>query len=157
MISFNKAKGKRTGIIFITVGVTALICLLLFYFFGNKLFLNQEREFEPNQTLGAVEESISIPGFDSMKIPQGTTLVSTNLYNPDKNTCNFEISIILSSTKEEIYKSKLVSPGQHLYQVELSRVLEKGTYDAILHYNTFSLDENTPMNGANVPFKLVVE
>ena len=25
MISFNKAKGKRTGIIFITVGVTALI------------------------------------------------------------------------------------------------------------------------------------
>jgi hypothetical protein len=157
--NFDKPKRKKAGIILVTIGITALLCIIFFLVFGSKLLLNPGKEFETIQTIGQKtmeNESISIPGFESMTIPAGKTLVSANLYNPESNACYFEISIILKSTEEEIYKSKLISPGNHLYQIELSKPLQKGTYDAIVHYDTFTLDGQTPLNGANVPFKLIV-
>jgi len=159
-MTFNKAKRKKTGMIFITVGITALSCVILFLLFGNTLLLNTtNREFEPEQTTAQqnVNESISIPGFETMTIPAGETSVSAYFYNPENNNCYFEISIILSDMGEEIYKSKLVSPGQKLYQIELSEALEKGIYDAMIHYSAYALSDYSDMNGANVPFTLIVE
>lgn len=158
-MTFDKTRRKRSGMILITVGVTAFLCILFFLIFGSELLLNPNRGFEPQQTMVQknINESISIPGFEDMRIPAGKTSVPVYLYNPEDNKCYFEISIILSGTNDEIYKSKLVSPGGKLYQIELKRALEKGSYDAVVHYNTYTLEDYTATNGANVPFKLIVE
>ncbi|MDR1914567.1 MAG: hypothetical protein LBQ68_08830 [Clostridiales bacterium] len=161
--NFNSLKRKKTGIVFITIGVTALICVILFLIFGSKLLLNPNREFEPEQIsdtstpLQGPNNSITIPGFETLTIPAGKTSVSAYLYNPEENICYFEISILLTDTNTEIYKSKLVSPGQKLYQIELNQALKKGTYDAVVHYSTYALSDYADMNGANVPFTLIVE
>lgn len=157
---FSKLNGKKIGLVLVTIGGTMLLCIIFFLVFGSGLLLNPGRDMEPHQTLAPqqdIDDSISIPGFEDMKIPAGKTSVSTYLYNPEDNKCYFEISILLTDTNEEIYKSKLVSPGQKLYQIELTKALEKGQYDAILHYSTFSLENQADLNGANVPFKLIVE
>ncbi len=158
----NKETRKKIGIILITVGATALVVILFFIFFGSKLFLNSGYEFEPDQSayLSDVSENdtISIPGVDSIKVEANTKTVSVNLYNPENNNCYFEISILLNDGENEIYKSKLIKPGQQLYEIELNEELDAGTYDAVLHYNTYTSDGNyTPLNGANVPFKLIAE
>jgi hypothetical protein len=161
---FNKLKPnhttrKRIGIILIAVGVTALLCCGLFLLFGGKLLINPGQEIEPWQDPFeqiSVNESISIPGFESMAIPAGKTTVPATFYNPEENKCYFEISIVLSDTKEEIYKSKLIEPGNRLYQITLNRALARGDYDAVIHYNAYTLTDQQDLNGANVPFTLVV-
>lgn len=154
------ANNKRiVGYTMIVVGITALICISVFVFLGYQFVLKPGIEFEADQTLSAEviqSDKISIPGFEAWTIDAGETKVSTNFYNPDKNTCYFLITVVLDDTGETIYESKYVKPGQHLYEVELNRALEAGSYKATLHYSTYSMADLSPLNGADVPFELVV-
>lgn len=175
-MTFDKTTRKLMEAVFVGAGVTLLLCLGFFLIFGNAFQntqaplpafllsenepgLEQEREFEKQQTFTQqnASESIAIPGFEKMKIPAGQTTVPAYLYNPENNKCYFEIALLLADSKEEIYKSKLVRPGQKLYEIELNRAMEKGDYDAVVHYSTYALADYADMNGANVPFTLSVE
>lgn len=152
---------KKTvaGYTLIVAGITAIICILVFVFLGYHFILKPSIEFEADQTLNQTvteTDTISIPGFETWTIDAGETKVSTNFYNPEKNTCYFVISVILDDTGETVYESKYIKPGQHLYEVELIKALEAGTYKATLHYSTYSMTDLAPMNGADVPFELVV-
>jgi hypothetical protein len=152
---------KKTivGYALIISGITALTCTLLFVFLGSDLNSKTEIEFEEEQSYNlsaAQTDSISVPGFETWTIDAGKTKASTNFYNPEKNTCYFVISVVLDDTGETIYESKYIKPGQHLYEVELLEALNEGTYRATLHYSTYSMTDLTPLNGADVPFELVV-
>jgi hypothetical protein len=116
------------------------------------------QEAQTKSTTTIQQASISIPGVKSMKISKDSKTASVDLYNPSKNNCYFEISIILKDSNKQIYKSNLVRPGQHIYQIDLSQTLPKGEYTAVLHYDTYAMDDNyTELNGANVEFTLIVE
>lgn len=152
---------KKTvaGYTLIVAGITAIICVIVFIFFGYNFFLKPSIDFEENQTLQqntVQSEKISIPGFEAWTIESGQTKASTNFYNPDTNTCYFVISVILDDSNKTIYESKYIKPGQHLYEIELTQPLEKGKYKATLHYSTYAMGDLTPLNGADVPFELVV-
>lgn len=152
---------KKTvaGYTLIVAGITALMCILVFIFLGYRFFLKPKIEFEADQTLNqsvTQADKISIPGFEAWTIDAGKTKASTNFYNPQQNGCYFVIRIIMDETGETIYESKYLKPGQHLYEVELLHALEAGKYRATLHYSTYSMTDLTPMNGADVPFELVV-
>ncbi len=119
-------------------------------------------EFEEDQVRESNEAGasggIEIPGYSEIQIPAGETKVSVNFYNPENNSVYFEINLSLMETGEAIYQSKLLSPGQHLYEIELEQVMEVGEYDMVITYNTYSMDEEyTPRNGATVNCVLVVE
>jgi FtsZ-interacting cell division protein ZipA len=116
------------------------------------------QEAQTKSTTTTQQSSISIPGVKSMKISKDSKTASVDLYNPSKNNCYFEISIILKDCNKQIYKSNLVRPGQHIYQIDLSQTLPKGEYTAVLHYDTYAMDDNyTELNGANIEFTLIVE
>ncbi|MCC8356543.1 MAG: hypothetical protein LJU34_01620 [Oscillospiraceae bacterium] len=119
-------------------------------------------ESEDEEASDADVSYISIPGFESATIDADSETVSLYLYNPEGNECYFVISIYLyegqDGAEELIYQSKLVSPGQELYEITLERALEAGAYQAYVNYATYTMDgEYTPLNGANVPFTLTVE
>lgn len=157
----TKHKHKTlAGYTLIVVGITVLICIALFVFFGYRFILKPGIEFEEDQVLNSTiteSDKISIPGFETWTIDSNKTKVSANFYNPEKNTCYFVISVVLNDTGETIYESKYLKPGQHLYEVELRKALESGNYQATLHYSTYSMTDLTPMNGADIPFELVVK
>lgn len=102
-------------------------------------------------------DGIRIPGYPRITIPAGTTDVTMNLMNPEGNPCYFTFELILTDTDETIYTSKMVEPGKVITDVELSRGLEKGEYPAIVRISTASLEDGSPMNGANVETVLVAE
>ncbi|MCM1115456.1 MAG: hypothetical protein NC397_08175 [Clostridium sp.] len=125
---------------------------------NEKTTAKKMQEAQTKNVTTTQQASISIPGVKAIKIPQGNKTANVDLYNPAKNNCYFEISIVLKDGNKEIYKSDLVRPGQHIYEIELSQALEKGEYKAVLHYDTYAMDENyTQLNGANVEFTLIVE
>lgn len=107
---------------------------------------------------GGVGKSIKIPGYTDVYVAADTKDVSVNLENPEENEVYFEISFLLTDTGEEIYKSKYLAPGQHLYDITLNRALEAGEYEMTIHYATYDMDdEYTPKNGADVACKLIAQ
>lgn len=117
---------------------------------------SQEKPEEESQD-PSVGEGIQIPGYKSIEIPAGTKDVSVELTNPEENQVYFQISFYLPDIDETIYTSKLIKPGQSLYEVTLEKEMEAGEYPLTIQYATFTADEErTPQNGAEVNCTLVV-
>lgn len=102
-------------------------------------------------------DTIDIPGFDVMNLRAEVTEQSVNLYNPEKNTCYFQISLLMPDGTE-LWKSKLVEPGKAVYKITLNQTLEAGEYEnATLKYECFAMDEaQTPLNGSEIKLTLNV-
>lgn len=144
-------------------GIPVLILLLIGIFF---LWKNHARsgpvtsnlpeyEFEDQQvqqTQPATQSrGIEIPGYSIIPVKADTTDVEVDLYNPESNEVYFQISFILKDTGDLLYESKLIQPGQHLYNITLNQPLAPGDYDITIQYATFSTDGSySPRNGANV-------
>ena len=79
------------------------------------------------------------------------------LLNPEGNPCYFTFELVLKDTDEVLYTSKLVPPGQAIYEITLSHPLAAGEYDAVIRISTTSLEDGSAMNGANVETVLIVQ
>ena len=99
-------------------------------------------------------ENIAIPGYEKLSFAAGKTAQTVNLKNPPENACTFVLTLTLEDG-ETLWTGKALSPGEAFTRITLSRALDAGEYPATLHYDCFSLNDNTPLNGAEV--KLTIE
>ena len=100
--------------------------------------------------------NIAIPGYKSITVEANKKDVKVNFQNPEGNPCYFEISLLLADGTE-LYKSKMIKPGKGLYEIKLNQPLEPGEYDAVLKYDTYSLEGLAPMNGAEINLTLIAQ
>ena len=112
---------------------------------------------QPLENAGGESTGIKIPGYPSITLPADTETVSVALLNPEGNPCYFTFELALQDTGEVLYTSKLVPPGQAIYEITLSRPLAAGEYDAVIRISTTSLEDGSAMNGANVETVLIVQ
>ena len=98
--------------------------------------------------------SIDIPGYESLSFKAGSLSQKVNLKNPQTNDCYFVLSLIINS--ETLWTSDYIEPGYAVKDLTLSRALDKGEYDAVLHYDCFTLNDKTPLNGAEIQLKIKV-
>ena len=110
-----------------------------------------ERFAEANPDSG---ENIAIPGHEKLSFAAGKTAQAVNLKNPPENACTFVLTLT-PEDGEALWTGKALSPGEAFTRITLSRALDAGEYPATLHYDCFSLNDNTPLNGAEV--KLTIE
>lgn len=130
-------------------------------------------EIDPNAgelvtpTPAPTEPGVAIPGWGSITLPAGVTEASTTLRNPDANadwyylTFEMRLPTVDEETGEETYEvlftTGLIPPGQYCNQVTLTRALEPGEYDVILHVQPYRMSDLTPTNNADTETRLVVE
>lgn len=102
-------------------------------------------------------DTIDIPGYRSITLKAGETRQAVNFHNPEQNTCYFRISLLLSDGTT-LWQSGLIGPGKGVYEIELNKALEAGTYeDAVLKYECFTMDEaQTPLNGSEITLTIHV-
>ena len=112
-----------------------------------------ERFAEANPDSG---ENIAIPGYEKLSFAAGKTAQAVNLKNPPENACTFVLTLTLEGG-ETLWTGKALSPGEAFTRVTLSRALPAGEYPATLHYDCFSLQDNTPLNGAEIQLTLEVK
>lgn len=110
-----------------------------------------------------LEQDVTISGRRSLTIPANTKEVTVDLYNPKENEGAYYLSFELrlydgsESGYEVLYTSDLVEPGKHIDRVELSRALEKGVYNAVVHIQPYRMNkEKTLTNNADIKISLVV-
>ena len=108
-------------------------------------------------------KGVVIPGWSYINLPAGQKTADTvDFYNPEGNADSFYLTfqLLIPDDKggyESVYQSSLVEPGLHIQQIELTRALEAGSYDAILHIQPYTMDENrTATNNADLKTTLRV-
>ena len=111
-----------------------------------------ERFAEANPGSG---ENIAIPGYEKLSFAAGKTAQAVNLKNPPENACTFVLTLT-PEDGEALWTGKALSPGEAFTRITLSRALPAGEYPATLHYDCFSLQDNTPLNGAEIQLTIEV-
>ena len=111
-----------------------------------------ERFAEANPGSG---ENIAIPGYEKLSFAAGKTAQAVNLKNPPENACAFVLTLTLEGG-ETLWTGKALSPGEAFTRITLERALDAGEYPATLHYDCFSLNDNTPLNGAEIQLTIEV-
>jgi len=142
-----------------------LLLLLAAAAFGIALMRMPKAEAVPPQGTKLEEQTqveknngtISIPGYEGIKLTAGTKQQTVGFINPAQNSCYFRISLLLEDGTE-LWVSELIEPGEISEPVKLSRSLESGTYpNSVLKYECFTMDGSmTPLNGAATKLTLWV-
>lgn len=117
----------------------------------------------PQETADSLEEGVVIVGRESMTISAGTKEADVDFYNPRENKqqyyLTFELRLCNDSGAgyETLYTSGLVEPGRHIYHITLSRELEKGEYEAVVHVQPYRMNaERTMTNNVDMRIRLFV-
>jgi hypothetical protein len=76
----------------------------------------------------------------SITVKSGKTQAKLLIENPARNTKSFIVTICLSDTGEEIYKSGLIPPNSYIEKATLNKKLKVGTYSAIAYFTTYLPD-----------------
>ena len=132
-----------------------------------------ELQIDPNAgelvtpTPAPTEPGVAIPGWGSITLPAGVTEAATPLKNPEANegwyylTFEMRLPTVDEETGEESYEvlftTGLIPPGQYCNQVTLTRALEPGEYNVILHVQPYRMSDKTPTNNADTETVLIVE
>lgn len=96
-----------------------------------------------------------VPGYKTVSVNSATGELSIAPHNPEGNPCYFVVSLV--SGGKELYKSKMLAPGQAVYNAKLSEIPAKGTYQATVKYECFHLETMSPLNGAEINVELIIK
>ena len=99
--------------------------------------------------------NIAIPGYETLSFAAGKTAQIVRLTNPPENACTFVLSLTLDDGTT-LWTGEAISPGEAFTRITLSKALDAGEYPATLHYDCFSLQDNTPLNGAEIQLTIEV-
>jgi len=112
----------------------------------------------------APSQGIAIPGWGGLNFAAGQTEQTVDFYNPEANAglyyLTFELRLPDASPQgyEVLYTSGLVEPNMHIQSITLSRPLEAGEYDAVIHVQPYRMDETkSPTNNADMKTVLYVQ
>ena len=111
-----------------------------------------ERFAEANPGSG---ENIAIPGYEKLTFTAGKTAQTVNLKNPPENACTFVLTLTLEGG-ETLWTGKALSPGEAFTRITLERALDAGEYPATLHYDCYTIEDNQPLNGAEIQLTIEV-
>ena len=105
-----------------------------------------ERFAEANPSSG---ENIAIPGYEKLSFEAGKTAQAVKLKNPAENACTFVLNLSLTDG-ETLWTGEALSPGEAYTRITLSKALDTGDYPATLHYDCYTIEDNQPLNGAEI-------
>ena len=173
--------GKKAALIFLLCGILIIILLLLGQSCrrngagtlsdsrnangGVELLIDPDaKDSLPYVNDHALEQGVVIAGQESMIFPADKTEAAVDFFNPEENAqmyyLTFELRLYNESGQdyEVLYTSGLVAPGKHIYSITLSRELEKGVYEAVVHVQPYRMnEEKTPTNNADMKIRLIVK
>ena len=97
---------------------------------------------------------IRFPNVVDITLPADTANVNFLLLNREKNHCYFIFEITLTDTSESLYVSDMVAPGTFVEEIELTRGLAKGEYRALVKATALSLEDLSPIGGAELEYRI---
>ena len=107
------------------------------------------------QSAQADSSKINIPGFEALAFKAGEEEQSVPFHNPKNNACYFRLTLTLDG--ETLWQSGDIAPDEKVGEITLSHALDKGDYSAKLKYDCFTLQDRSPLNGAEIDLAINVK
>jgi len=105
---------------------------------------------------GEIEGRILVPGYSGAQMKEGDTVLSLRIGNPEENTCYLKATLQLEDGTV-LYESGLIEPGKGFEEIELNQALEAGNYEAAVHFQGYTMDEEPKeLNSSDSAFLLTV-
>ena len=102
------------------------------------------------------DANIAIPGYKKLSFAAGKTAQSVKLKNPPENACAFVLSLTLDDGTT-LWTGKALLPGEAFTTIRLSKALSAGRYSATLRYDCYTIEDNQPLNGAEIQLTIEVK
>lgn len=101
---------------------------------------------------------IAIPGWTSIKIKAGETIVNVPFYNPEQNKDWYYLTfqLTMADTEKVLFTTGLIPPGQYCNLVSLDFALEAGTYEGTLFVQPYTMDSLGTTNNMVMPLEIIV-
>lgn len=148
----------KIRILYVTVIILLIIIviLLLHRCNGDHMVVdpNVTDILSPTDNPGTSDDGISVVGFKRLRIKANTTDVSGYFINPASNEVYFVARLCLEDGTL-LYQSGLIPPGKAIYAMEIQRPLPPGLYNAVLYYDTYSLNDRK--QGTILKLEIVLE
>lgn len=143
---------------FLTI-LTVITLILLPFIMKDPMGLDPNvKDYDPKIELpdNADFDSTIVPGFQEFMLFEDMQEIYMALGNPKTNTCYFQYTVILDSTREELFSTELIPPGKAVTTVKLPRKLKSGIYPITVKIRAFDInDKNSELNGSEVKTKIV--
>lgn len=152
-VAFKRLAAAVAGIALLTFGAW---CAINWYdWFPAKI------EIDPNAVVTQTKET---PVYEAITIPGYTVITADkdgntrwSLQNPEGNPCYFQVTLKLADSNRKLYQSGLMPTGSTIENPKLEAMLDPGTYDVLIQYNTYELEgAHSPMNSASTVGQLIV-
>lgn len=153
-----------SGIFLLLVGTTAANVYLLMHRDEEKTSQDGNAYIDPDasdwddgiDTTNKTGGSIVIPGYSGAQMNAGETELKLRIGNPEENSCYLQATLKLEDGTV-LYESGLIGPGKGFEKITLNQTLAAGTYEAMVHYQGVSMDENQrALNSSDSAFTLTV-
>lgn len=105
------------------------------------LILNEEDVPDKDEMQKKVDAGMMNLNFSNEIVIENGKDGTCNISNSNANSRDMYVSIWLSETEEEIYRSGLIPVGTKIKQLELNHKLEPGKYTGIMVYNQLEDDK----------------
>lgn len=133
-----------------------IVCIMFFATATNMLKDNDDSSLQHEgsavELTSAEAGIIIIPGFDKIRFKAGEKYQSVLFSNPARNSAEMAVKFIVDDNI--IYESGLISPGQCVNEIEISKVFKAGNYDCIVEYQFYK--DEVQLNGARNKCELEV-
>lgn len=94
------------------------------------------------------ESMLSISINSSPEFEDGKSKGSLRIENSASNRYNMKVRIRVNDTKEEVYHSDAIKPGQVIKEDTLDKVLAKGEYDCTATFEAYDTETNEKVGEA---------
>lgn len=101
------------------------------------------------------EGSILIPGYTGAWMNEGDMVLKLRIGNPKENTCYLKAALKLEDGTV-LYESELLKPGTGFDEIELNQTLSAGEYEALVHYQGYTMEDQKELNSSDSAFTLTV-
>lgn len=167
-------KSKQRLFIVIGVGALMILTVVICYFLFYKNPTKEPLKYDDNATTGIMPgvdpdqrqkelQDIldkNLIAFSINTTPaflNGTSEGNLLIENPGNNAKLLKIRIVMNDTKEEIYSSNYLKPGSYIKSAKLSKVLEKGSYDATAYFSAYDEETTEYIGQTGASITLTVE
>lgn len=157
-------KNKKRTLIFIFIIAAILLSVFIIKYVssqyqkdsGTPAYSKDAVDWDGSFGEDAEEGMITIPGYDTVPLKEGSDTAKIELVNPGTNDCLFQYELILEDSDEVLYTSDMLEPGKAIMSQKLSQTLTEGDYPLIIRVNTFSKDGEESYNGSDIETTLHV-
>ncbi len=166
----EKSRSSKNKYIVILIILVALLIGVIFYLVITTSKKEDKEEEKKGGTYVASDASdwdanvdkpeatagrILVPGYSGAQLKEGEKTLTLSVGNPKENHCYLKATVMLEDGTI-LYESDLLEPGKGYEQIKLNQSLSKGTYQAMVRYQGYTLEDKGELNSCDSAFVLTV-